>query len=170
MKVLSLTQPWASLMAIGAKRIETRSWPTTYWGPVAIHASKSFPLEAQELVIENDVFRFALREAGVLHPVDLPRGAIIAVGNLHKVGRIGRRWDDAVIVHGLELPIEGDELAFGDFTPGRYGWVFTNVTRLPQPIPAKGSLGLWDWDWPADAPSRPQEWWLSAGKKQAVYR
>ncbi len=41
MKAISLLQPWATLVAIGAKRIETRSWATNYRGPLAIHASKS---------------------------------------------------------------------------------------------------------------------------------
>ena len=40
MKVLTLTQPWATLVAIGAKHIETRSWATSYRGPLAIHAGK----------------------------------------------------------------------------------------------------------------------------------
>jgi activating signal cointegrator 1 len=40
MKGLTLTQPWASLVANGAKTIETRSWSTSYRGPVAIHAAK----------------------------------------------------------------------------------------------------------------------------------
>src|SRR5690348_17556570 len=48
MKALTLTQPWASLVAIGAKRIETRSWSTSYRGPLAIHAAKGFPKSAQE--------------------------------------------------------------------------------------------------------------------------
>ena len=43
MKALTLTQPWASLVAIGAKRIETRSWSTPYRGLLAIHAAKGFP-------------------------------------------------------------------------------------------------------------------------------
>lgn len=32
-KVLSLKEPWASLIAFGPKRIETRSWRTRYRGP-----------------------------------------------------------------------------------------------------------------------------------------
>jgi hypothetical protein len=39
-KALSLWQPWASLVALGVKTIETRSWSTSYRGPLAIHASK----------------------------------------------------------------------------------------------------------------------------------
>jgi activating signal cointegrator 1 len=48
MKAITLTQPWATLVAIGAKRIETRSWPTNYRGPLAIHAAKGFPKWAKE--------------------------------------------------------------------------------------------------------------------------
>lgn len=40
MKAISLWQPWATLIATGAKQIETRSWATSYRGPIAIHAAK----------------------------------------------------------------------------------------------------------------------------------
>src|SRR3954451_22243677 len=40
---LTLTQPWATLVAIGAKQIETRSWGTSYRGWLAIHAAKGYP-------------------------------------------------------------------------------------------------------------------------------
>jgi hypothetical protein len=41
-KVLTLHQPWASLIAVGVKTIETRSWSTQYRGPLAIHAGAKF--------------------------------------------------------------------------------------------------------------------------------
>jgi hypothetical protein len=40
MKALTLIQPWATLVALGEKQIETRSWDTKYRGPLAIHAGK----------------------------------------------------------------------------------------------------------------------------------
>lgn len=43
MKAVTLWQPWASLVAIGAKTIETRSWATSYRGPLAIHAAARKP-------------------------------------------------------------------------------------------------------------------------------
>lgn len=43
MKVLTLWQPWASLVALGVKTIETRSWSTKYRGPLAIHAAAKQP-------------------------------------------------------------------------------------------------------------------------------
>lgn len=43
MKALTLWQPWASLIALGEKRYETRSWATSYRGLLAIHASAPKP-------------------------------------------------------------------------------------------------------------------------------
>lgn len=45
MKTFSLMQPWAMLVALGAKRLETRSWQTHYRGPLAIHASGHLSFE-----------------------------------------------------------------------------------------------------------------------------
>jgi hypothetical protein len=42
-KALTLWQPWASLVALGVKSIETRSWSTSYRGPLAVHAAKRKP-------------------------------------------------------------------------------------------------------------------------------
>ena len=47
MKMLTLHQPWASLIAVGVKTIETRSWSTPYRGPLAIHAGKARPPTTQ---------------------------------------------------------------------------------------------------------------------------
>jgi len=38
------------------------------------------------------------------------------------------------------------ERAFGDFTPGRYGWFCEEPRELPEPIPARGYPGLWTWE------------------------
>lgn len=81
MKTLSLTQPWATLVAIGEKRIETRSWATNYRGPLAIHASKGFPRWAVELAL-TEPFRSTLATAGVKQLADLPTGAVIATCTL----------------------------------------------------------------------------------------
>ncbi len=101
MKALSLTQPWASLVAIGAKNIETRSWSTGYRGWLAIHASKAFPGGARALCFEEP-FYSALHKAGLaditvpglLGVERLPQGAIVAVVNLHHVGEIRRNPPD----------------------------------------------------------------------------
>lgn len=48
---------------------------------------------------------------------------------------------DNAVTHGVPTRIE-DQAPFGDFTPGRYGWLLENVRRLPKPVPAKGFQGL----------------------------
>lgn len=53
MKAISLWQPWASLVAVGAKKIETRSWATKYRGSLAIHATKKWNLELSEMLMKR---------------------------------------------------------------------------------------------------------------------
>jgi activating signal cointegrator 1 len=151
-KALSLTQPWATLVAIGAKQIETRSWGTNYRGWLAIHASKGFPKEAKALCWQ-DPFHDVLRQhywecvtSGTYdpdHDRPMPLGAVIAVANLHHVGTIYTAADGNPYVYPKEYSVKGNELAFGDYTLYRKGWILTGVRKLPQPIPCKGALGLW---------------------------
>jgi hypothetical protein len=51
-------------------------------------------------------------------------------------------WD----VEGRRWMLSPSEKAFGDYTPGRYAWLLADVRRLPEPIPARGALGLWEWE------------------------
>src|ERR1700722_19135273 len=60
MKALTLTQPWATLVSIGAKRVETRSFRVSYRGSLAIHAAKGFPKWAQETCYEQPFLRVLL--------------------------------------------------------------------------------------------------------------
>ena len=46
MKVLTIKQPWASLIVDGYKKYEFRSWKTNYRGKILIHAGMS---------LENDM-------------------------------------------------------------------------------------------------------------------
>jgi hypothetical protein len=160
------------LVALGAKSIETRSWSTDYCGPLAIHASKGFPKEYRDLCRENP-FYTALTAAmsfpkGVpcyrgytdfmLETPEkyLPLGAIVAVCDLVRVKETPYLLDLArisVMTHlsnGYEgsnlLERANQELAFGDYSEDRYMWLLANVRALENPIPAKGSLGLWETD------------------------
>lgn len=141
MKALSLTQPWAILVAIGAKRIETRSWRTRYRGPLAIHAAKALPASAINLCFEMP-FRAALMRGGIHQIGDLPRGAIIATCVLYDCQR----------TDFLASEVAPDEADFGDYSFGRFGFLLRDIVRLPVPIAAKGALGLWDWLPPEEYP------------------
>ncbi len=128
-RALSLTQPWATLVVTGAKRVETRSWRTPYRGWLGIHASKSFPRWARELCLEEP-FLSALHG---LRPDDLSRGALLG----------GVKLLDCVPTEGVELVgISDREQAFGDYGHGRYGWLLDRATVF-EPRPMRGALGLW---------------------------
>jgi len=117
-----------------------RSWHTWHRGPLAIHAAKGFPKQANWLTQKEPFYSVLLTALGSLdwtaadRRCDLPRGCIIAVADL----------TGCLHIDGAEVMSE-TERAFGDYTPGRYRWQLTNVRRLPEPIPAKGALGLWQW-------------------------
>ena len=48
------------------------------------------------------------------------------------------------LIPAARAPAHGCPL--GDYTPGRYAWKLANVQKLPEPIPAKGRQGLWNWE------------------------
>jgi hypothetical protein len=148
-KTLSVIQPWASLIMMGAKGNETRPWATAYRGIIAIHASKGFPLWAQELCCEQP-FQHALRAISWGYPDgkhyahDLPLGCVL--GTVELV--------DVYCITPNNLPPE-PERSFGDYRPGRQAWVLRNPTPFPYPIPARGKLGLWEWQYPAVLEQQP---------------
>lgn len=160
MKAITLTQPWATLVAIGAKRIETRSWQTSYRGPLAIHAGKGLgDMSPSHLIslLNKDPFRSALSGSGFERLNSLPRGCIIARGELidciptHFITQqVAAHYRYRVEWQGKEFDfVKVDEaereIAFGDYTPGRYAWLLADVRMLPEPISVRGALGLWDW-------------------------
>jgi hypothetical protein len=129
MRALTLLQPWASLIAIGAKHLETRSWSTAYRGPLAIHAGKGWN-DGSRATLQFPAVQAALRGAGMVEMADLPRGCLIAVCELCACRPI------------LAEPAE-PERSFGIYTPGRFAWELQDVRALPRPLPLRGSLGLW---------------------------
>lgn len=154
MKALSLHQPWASVMATGLKSIETRSWSTKHRGWVAICSAKRPPRNGEgpghvgrdglgnimywlpEPWTEEEQVARGLRADGDLCGFPLPLGAVVGVGRLVDVVPIGT--DD-----GDELPRVISELSWGDYTPGRWAWIFDSVRGVYPPIPCKGRQGLW---------------------------
>lgn len=137
MKALSLWQPYATLMAIGAKPIETRGWSTKYRGPLGIHAAKRFAQDERHLCMEEP-FVSALTAAGFTNLRDLPLGAILAVVELVDVVPTGRTLFE------VNTPWSPADLAFGNFTPGRFAWKTENPRRFKEPILWRGRQQLFD--------------------------
>ncbi|MBE3040483.1 MAG: ASCH domain-containing protein [Chloroflexi bacterium] len=155
MKAFTLTQPWATLVAIGAKTIETRSWRTNYRGHLAIHAAKTMGeddfyliqtkpfFQALENILDLKDPRYLVKDGKVY---GLPLGCVIATCELVQCFIIHPFQSGFCPEDHSKWVITHDERSFGDYTPGRYAWILENVKPLPEPIPAKGALGLWNWD------------------------
>lgn len=130
------------MMAIDEKGIETRGWRTSYRGPIAIHAAKGFPSWALE-ACWDEPFYSVLRKHDIIIEKDGRRfiadhkGKIVAVGELTAVERTETflRMSQGLRKHEIE---------FGDYAPGRYGFVIQRVRRLVEPVPCRGALSLWD--------------------------
>jgi len=141
MKVISILQPWASLVALGHKRIETRSWNTKYRGELLIHASAKFTKQQEVLSHE---FYMMVRDSRIYH---CHRGAIIGKVNLVAVVEVEALVAFPVGYYGdNRYELTEQELAFGDYSPGRYGWLLSEPILFNNPIPAKGQLGLWNYE------------------------
>ena len=143
MKTLTLHQPWATLVAIGAKQIETRSWSTAYRGLIAIHAAKNTPVRVAMQAANTPAINAALDDGGIGPLIHVPAGVIVAIAYLAAVSPIvgTGKVNIAGTVHIVNQP----ELLFGDYTPGRHAWLLPQVVALPFPIPANGHQRLWKW-------------------------
>lgn len=130
-KCLSLWQPWATLVAIGAKQYETRSWSTSYRGPLVIHAAKT---DKSLYMSSWPHFRLHLKDRNITRLEQFPLGAALCLVELVDVVRT------ETVVDGLSAA----ERAFGDFSPGRFAWEIACVRRFPEPIPMRGAQGLFE--------------------------
>lgn len=136
---ISLTEPWALLCAIDAKKRETRCWPTKFRGWIAIHAAKAFPNECREICL-TEPFRSALRGAGIKTLGDVPRGKVLAVARLTECIPTAK-WTPAQ---------DSDEFAFGNYEAidsdngkPRYSFALEGTRRLREPFDCRGALGIW---------------------------
>ncbi len=128
-RAISLWQPYASLIAAGVKKHETRHWryPAAAEGQrVAIHAAKRPPYDT------DDEVRRICREVFGDDWVDvLPYGAFVCVATLAGAFIASIHRSDAL------------DYICGDWGPHRYAWKLTDVRLLAEPVPAMGHQSLW---------------------------
>ncbi|SHJ12430.1 ASCH domain-containing protein [Clostridium magnum] len=147
MKTITLIQPWATLIALGEKKFETRSWKTNLRGPLLIHAGKKIDKEACNM----EPIKSTLAKHG-LTAKNLPTGCIIAKTKIINVCLVLEEyvnWANVKLIDHEETnyAIEGNEFYFGNYEKGRYAWWLQNVEMLKKPIPAKGQQGLWNFNY-----------------------
>lgn len=128
MKCISLWQPWASAIPLLLKQIETRGRGTSVRGRIGIHAAKHWAGPEQR-------FTAGRRRAGDPLPDPLPLGAVVATAVLYDC----RRTEDLTAAGISDL-----EQMYGDYTPGRFGWMLSEIVAIQEPITVPGRQGWFD--------------------------
>ena len=126
MKVLTIKQPWATLIMQGDKRFEFRSWQTKYRGELLIHAGKG-------------VDKIAVERLSKYLPDKLPTGKIL--GKVKLVDCIKMSPDFQKM-----LEKENSDIYTNSSFKANYGWQLTDVEVFENPIEAKGQLSLWEYN------------------------
>ena len=134
MRALSIRQPWAFAVVVGAKTVENRTWSSTYVGPLAIHASQREDREAVRdvlrLIYGQLRPRFDMERLHQLYEEYKRPGCVVGQVDMTGCTRGGDTgvWDEAMV----------------RWFEGPFGFVFENARIAAQPIPFRGRLGLWE--------------------------
>lgn len=128
MKVITIKQPFASLIAEGYKKYEFRTWKTKYRGDILIHAGKGIDKEAMK----------KFESYGLTYPT----GCIIAKATLSDCVEVNKEFKDklrnqlnAFVYSGTTENLEWKG----------YGFKLENIQKIDA-IPVNGMLGLWEYD------------------------
>jgi len=126
MKVLTIKQPWATLIMQGDKRFEFRSWRTKYRGQLLIHAGKGIDKKSVERLKKY-------------LPEELPSGKILGKVNLVDCIKCDEKFKEMCIKENKDIYAKStfDET---------YAWQLKDVEVFDTPIEAKGKLSFWKYD------------------------
>ena len=141
MKAITVWQPWAGALTAGIKENETRSWATKYRGPIAIHsAMKAIQHTWSDLYMNDEAREVICRRLDLPEiingPEAFPMGYILATGELVDCIRITPEY---------VATLSPDELALGDYTPGRYAWKLAKCTKPPDRLRTTGKRPAAAW-------------------------
>ena len=141
LRCLTVIQPWATLIVLGAKRVETRGWPPPATGiRLGIHASSRWSPSQAAFARDRPAVREALeagghRPAPGVSPGCLPLGALIGTVTL-----AGFADKDAMDARSRDV---ASAMGWGDGDHGRYAWLLLDATRWEVPLSMPGRPGMW---------------------------
>ncbi|RWB95653.1 MAG: ASCH domain-containing protein [Mesorhizobium sp.] len=138
MKVISIWQPWASLIVHGMKFFETRTWPaprSIIGQTIGIAATKNI-IGPQRDAYADPEFQFFYEQSGLPELDELPRGMLLGTVTLDSVEQVTQDFVEDVT---------REELAFGWYELGGYAWRLRHAKTLVNPIPVSGKQGIWDY-------------------------
>ncbi len=123
MKVITLKQPWATLIIAGYKKYEFRSWKTNYRGKILIHTGKSIDKEGMDRV----------KHLNLEYPTSKILGEVEIIDCLELNSEINKR------IIGENPTIYGHK----EERTG-YAWVLKNNKKIEDSRITKGKLGIWN--------------------------
>ena len=126
MKVLSIKEPFATLIKDGVKIYETRSWRTNYRGEIYIHASLSLS-KSERVESANKYLKSEIKPGFILCKCELVDCIPMTDEFIKYINK------------------ETSEYDYGLYFEGRYAWKLKVLEVLDDPIPAKGKLGIWNY-------------------------
>ena len=125
MKVLTIKEPWASLIINRYKEYEFRSWKTKYRGKILIHAGMSLEKDAAKRFSEYNLEYY--------------KGAIIGEATITDCILVDTKLNEELrkinpLVYARSNHVE------------TYAWKLENIKKYDKPIYIKGKLGLWNYE------------------------
>ena len=119
MKVLTLKQPWATLISEGLKEYEFRSWNTNYRGKLLIHAGVSIDKE--------EIKKYSY---------DYPKSRIVALVELIDCIKIDDKFNKMIK--------DKNSIVYGSKEREGYAWKLRLIKKIDDNKEIKGKLGLWN--------------------------
>lgn len=135
MKVITIKQPFATLIAKGYKEYEFRTWRTKYRGDILIHAGKGVDKKAMERYKHLNL--------------DYPTGCIIAKANLEDCIYVDEpmitllKEKNPLVYYGI-IHKEDYQDRYNKVWDG-YGFKLEDIVEI-EPIFINGKLSLWDYE------------------------
>ncbi len=132
MYALSLYEPWATLVMLGEKEFETRSFSVKHRGPLLIQSSKRTDDLKEIFRQSRNAYREVLTAHGLTSPADFHLGHALGIVDIV----------DCLPTDQVRDYISTNERAFGNYAPKRFAWKLDHIRRFETPIPMKGMQGL----------------------------
>ena len=120
MKVITLKEPWASLVVQGFKKYEFRTWKTNYRGKILIHAGKG----------QEDILKYKD------YNLDISKGQIIGEAHITDCILVDEKMDEDLR--------KIDDKVYGNNHVGLYAFKLEKIKKYKKKIPCRGQLGIWN--------------------------
>lgn len=146
MKIITIREPYAGLIAHGLKCFETRSKAINYRGPMLIHSAKRTPKHNEWTALFAQIEKLTGE-----HPSSkwFHFGCVVAIADVDSCQPMsndphpsGQTYDGSLRPY-IAISAQTElERAVGDWAPGRYAWKLSNIRKLDTPQPWTGRQGL----------------------------